>query len=390
MFRLKLIYLAAAKSKALSALWTFPSILFSALMIAWGAESAQFLVSQGLILAIISWLQTSPEFVVEGVIAWDQNITLMTANFTGATRLLIGFGLPTVYLTAFIFNLKRRQGGKKYLTRIKLEPQNSVPVMGILIPTFYAFFIVSKASLHIGDAAILIFIYLVYLYVLNRLPPQEVESLEEMEPVPRFILKQKKPVRNLLILGFFLVGGVTLYYAAHPFVDSMLALAVYLGLSEYFFVQWVAPFLSEFPEFLTASYWARTVKKAPMASMNTVSSVIAELTLLVALIPIVYSFSKGAPTVIPFDHLHRIEILLTAMQALLGFLLLVNMEYRWYEAVGLFLLWFVQLVVPHWREEIIFVYAGWIVLEIFLAIIKVRKWWAFPVFWDLMKKCFRK
>lgn len=388
MLRLKFLLLTVAKSKALSAVWTFPSILFSAILIAWGAESAQFLVSQGLILAIISWLQTAPEFVVEGLIAWDQNITLMTANFTGATRLLIGFGLPTVYLTAFIFNLKKKHHRQKYLTRLRLEPQNSIPVMGFLIPTLYAIFIVIKGSLHIGDAAILIFIYLVYLYILNKIPPQDMESLEEMEPVPRFVLKQKRVIRNSLIFGLFAAGGFLLYYMAHPFLESMLALALVLGVSEYFFVQWVAPFISEFPEFVSASYWARTVKKAPMATMNTVSSVISELTLLVALIPIVYSISKGAPSVIHFDHLHRAEILLTAMQALLGFLLLVNMEYRWYEALGLFFLWFIQFVVPHIREEIILVYAGWILLEIVLAILGKRKWWAFKVFAELMRKHF--
>src|SRR3990172_9723482 len=388
MYRLKLIFLVAIKSKALSAIWTFPSIMFSAIMIAWGAESAQFLVSQGLILAIISWLQTSPEFVVEGLIAWDQNITLMTANFTGATRLLIGFGLPTVYLTAFIFNLKKRHHKEKYLTRVKLEPQNAIPVIGFLIPSLYAIFIVIKGSLHIGDAGILIFIYLVYLYVLNKLPPQEVENLEEMEPIPRFVLKQKKPVRNLLILGFFLTGGVTLYLVAHPFVESMLALAVVLGVSEYFFVQWVAPFLSEFPEFVSASYWARTVKKAPMALMNTVSSAIAELTLLVALIPIVYSFSRGEPSIIPFDHLHRTEILLTALQALLGFVLLANMEFRWYEASGLFGLWLFQLIVPHSREEIMFVYGFWILAEIIMAFFGLRKFKVFGVFKQLVKTHF--
>src|SRR5574341_1228239 len=74
MLRLKFLLLTVAKSKALSAVWTFPSILFSAILIAWGAESAQFLVSQGLILAIISWLQTAPEFVVEGLIAWDHPV----------------------------------------------------------------------------------------------------------------------------------------------------------------------------------------------------------------------------------------------------------------------------------------------------------------------------
>ena len=45
-----------------SAIWTFPSILLSAFVIAWGAEAAQFLISQGLALAILAWLQTLPEF----------------------------------------------------------------------------------------------------------------------------------------------------------------------------------------------------------------------------------------------------------------------------------------------------------------------------------------
>jgi cation:H+ antiporter len=382
--------LVAAKSKALSALWTFPSILIAALAIAWGAESAQFLISQGFVLAIISWLQTSPEFVVEGIIAWKQNITLMTANFTGATRLLFGFGMPTVFLTAYLFNLRshKKHGRARHLKSITLKPENAVPVMGLVIPILYAVFIVIKASLHIGDAAALIVIYAAYLFIIRKIPPQEVESLEEMEPVPRFILTRPKKLRNLLILSCFLFGGTVIFFVAEPFLESMLALAVVLGLSDYFFVQWVAPFLSEFPEFISASYWARTVKKAPMALMNTVSSAIAELTLLVALIPIVYSFSRGEPSIIPFDHLHRTEILLTALQALLGFVLLANMEFRWYEALGLFGLWFFQLVVPHSREEIMFVYGFWILAEVIMAFFGLRKFVVFGVFKRLVKEHF--
>lgn len=382
--------LITAKAKATSALWTFPSILIAAMAIAWGAESAQFLISQGFVLAIISWLQTSPEFVVEGLIAWKQNITLMTANFTGATRLLVGFGMPTVFLTAYLFNLKnyKKTGRSKHLKSIKLKPENSVPVMGMLLPIAYAVFIVVKGSLHLGDAAALVVIYASYLVIIRKIPPQEHETLEEMEPVPRYILTRPKKVRNILILSCFLFGGVIIFFVAEPFLESMLALAVVLGLSDYFFVQWVAPFLSEFPEFISASYWARTVKKAPMALMNTVSSVIAELTLLVALIPIVYSISKGGPSVIPFDHLHQIEILLTALQALLGFVLLANMEFRWYEATGLFGLWFFQFMVPHSREEILFVYGFWILAEFVLAYLGLRKWEVFGVFRRLVKEHF--
>src|SRR5256885_9131028 len=89
----------------LSALWTFPSILFSSFVIAWAAEAAQFLMSQGLALAILAWLQTLPEFAVEAVIAWqagkDPSKThLAIANFTGSLRLLVGLGWPMIYFVA--------------------------------------------------------------------------------------------------------------------------------------------------------------------------------------------------------------------------------------------------------------------------------------------------
>src|SRR6187402_2038825 len=98
MMILKLIKIAtatAAKTSAWSAIWTFPSILVSAFVIAWGAEAAQFLISQGLALAILAWLQTLPEFAVEAVIAWNagrnpERSHLAIANLTGAIRLLLG------------------------------------------------------------------------------------------------------------------------------------------------------------------------------------------------------------------------------------------------------------------------------------------------------------
>ena len=50
---------------ALSALWTFPTILLSSFVVAWGAECAQFYISQGLALALLAWIQVLPEFAVE-------------------------------------------------------------------------------------------------------------------------------------------------------------------------------------------------------------------------------------------------------------------------------------------------------------------------------------
>jgi cation:H+ antiporter len=337
----------AAASGVWSALWTFPSVLASAMLIAWGAEAAQFLISQGLALAILAWLQTLPEFAVEAVIAHqagkDPNqIHLMTANFTGSLRLLVGLGWPMIYVTAAYF-YKRRSG--KRLDGINLDAEHAVEIVFLLIPILYFFVIWYKATLEWYDSVILLGIYFVYLVVLNKIPPKEEESVEDMERIPRAILAQKAAVRNAIIIALFLGGGAILYFVAHPFLESMLAIAVAAGISQFVFVQWVSPFLSEFPEKVSAFYWARKVSSAPMALMNMVSSNVNQWTVLVAMLPMVYNWSKPGPIeAIPFDEHQQLEIILTIGQSLLGFVLLANMRFVWWEAVALFGLWLLQFV----------------------------------------------
>jgi cation:H+ antiporter len=393
---IKELTVEAAKVSAWNAIWTFPSIIGSALVIAWGAESAQFLVSQGFALTMLALIQTLPEFAVEGVIAWragqvptPENIGLATANFTGALRLLVGLGWPLIYYVAAIFNIKSKTRGRS-LDPIHLDREHSVELMGLFIPTLYMFVIVLKASLNLLDSVILISMYVVYISILLRLPPLESERVEEAEPIPRFILTRKVWLRNIIIWFCFLAGAAAIFFVAEPFLESTLGLSVVLGVPAFVFVQWVAPFLSEFPEKVSAFYWAKTVKKSPMALMNMISSGIAELTLLVSIIPIIYCISRGGIYTIDFDWHHRIEILLTAIQSLLGFLLLANMQFKSYEAMGLFLLFAIQFVVPSIREEIIIIYAGWIIIELILAFTGHRKIHAFREFRMVYKKHIRK
>jgi cation:H+ antiporter len=228
--------------------------------------------------------------------------------------------------------------------------------------------------------------YVSYLYFLRKIPAQDQEKIEDAAKVPQMILRMKPIPRDLSIIALFLIGGFWLYFVAHPFLYSMLALAGLLGVSNFVFVQWVAPFLSEFPEKVTAFNWARTVRKSPMALMNMVSSNINQWTVLVAMIPIVYSFSRGEISVIHFDAHQKMEIFLTIAQSALGFILLANMEFRWYEALGLFVLWFTQFIFPHWREEITFVYIAWIVFELGGATFGRKRLRAFIEFKLLVQK----
>ncbi|PYQ05774.1 MAG: hypothetical protein DMF82_07705 [Acidobacteria bacterium] len=360
-----------------AALWTFPCMLGSAFVIAWGAEVAQFFMSQGLALAILAWLQILPEFAVEADIAWRQNVVNMTANFTGSIRLLVGLGWPMIYMVASLAH--RRQTGE-WLTQIVLEPDHSVEVVGLLVPILYFALVWWKASLGVADGVVLTVLYLAYLFVVNRMPPKDHEEAEELDAVPRAIMGLRPGVRGAAIAATFVGGGLILYLVAHPFVDSLMALAVTVGISEYVFIQWVAPFLSEFPEFLSAYRWARTVRHAPMALMNVVSSNINQWTVLAGMIPVVYSLSLGHLAAVPFDGMHRHEILLTILQSLLGLVLLMNMRYSWWEALVLFVLWFVQFCVPSLRVQVIEAYVVLIVLGFGQALFGRRRFEAFAVF----------
>ena len=360
--------LAQAGGSALSAVWTFPSILASAFLVAWGAEAAQFLMSQGLALAILAWLQTLPEFAVEAVIAWEagkdpERAHLAIANLTGAIRLLLGLWWPMIY---FVFAFFGRHRGKGRLPVIQLDPEHAVEVVGLVPPLLYFIVILLKRSFSWIDALVLIALYAAYLWVLFKNPPHEAEQLSEAPRVSQWAYRQKGWRQKAAIGGLFAVGGYLLYITAHPFLESMLAVAGLLGISQFVLVQWVAPFLSEFPEKVSAFAWARRVTHAPMALMNMVSSNINQWTVLAAMIPLVYGYSHlrhyGVWADFHFDGAQQLEVLLTLLQTALAMLLLANMEFDWLDASVIFILWLAQFLVPHWREEVAVAYGVWMVI----------------------------
>lgn len=372
-----------AMRAAWHAVWTFPSVLLSAFVMAWAAEGAQFYISQGLALALLAWLQTLPEFAVEAVIAWRGDVPLMTANFTGALRLLTGLGWPMIWVV-FMFS-ERGRGGRRWLPAIALDRQHAATVAGLAPPLAWFAWIIAKGTLDLLDAAVLLAIYGGYLVLLQRLPAAAHDTDEDLPRVVRAVLAQGEPWRRLSVLGLFVAGGLALYFTASPFLDSMKGLAISMGVSTFVFVQWVAPFLSEMPEKTSAFYWARSRNKAGMALMNMASSNVNQWTVLAAMIPIVYSIARGEPSSIPL-HEHRVELVLTLLQSALGVVILANFDFHGYEALGLFALWLAQFLVPHWREEICFLYAGWLLLEVVSVAWRPGRLRAFPEFVRLWRE----
>jgi cation:H+ antiporter len=330
-------------------------------VIAWAAESSQFFIAQGFALAILAWLQTLPEFAVEAVLAWKQQVPLLLANLTGALRLLTGFGWPVIYLTAAVTKHRRGEGKLRY---IQLENEQCVEVVGLIGPLLYMIVITVKSSLSLFDAAALTVIYIVYLLVLSKMPPEDPEEIDELEFVPRKVVTAPRTIRILAIAGMFAFGGFLIYFSAEPFLASLLAISTSIGIPAFVFVQWVAPLVSEFPEMASTFYWARTVEKAPMALMNMVSSNINQWTLLPAMLAGVYAWSVGGPKPIEFDAHQQLELILTLGQAFTGLLCLINMRLEWWEATLMLLFFSIPFAFPTAAMPVAILQFAWAAAQI--------------------------
>ena len=215
------------------------------------------------------------------------------------------------------------------------------------------------------------------------MPPREEEAAEEDEEIPRvsrWALSYTGWKRWAAVLSLLGGGGAVIYFVAEPFLTSMMALAATFGMSQFVFIQWVAPFLSEFPEKTSAFAWAKRITRAPVALLNMVSSNINQWGILSGLLAVIYCVSHGSTEPLPFDDFQRHEILLTIVQAFLGWLFLASMTFEAYEAAGLFVLWLIQFLVPSTREVMVFVYVSWIVVEVILLAAGKKKLLAFEAF----------
>lgn len=123
---LKSIDAAGAEARALSAVWTSPGAIFSALVIGWAAKAVQSLLSEVSALGVSARLQIVAEFAVETVIERDagidpEKVHLVTANVAGSLRLLVGLACGP--FRRGVLQEKKTKG--KELANVK--PRQNVP-----------------------------------------------------------------------------------------------------------------------------------------------------------------------------------------------------------------------------------------------------------------------
>lgn len=310
------------------------SIFGAAFMLSWAAELAQLDIPQSLALAFLALIAVLPEYAVDVYFAWQAGkdpsyIAYATANMTGANRLLIGLGWATV---VFAFWLKT---GARF---IKLDKGQRVEIIALTVATLYSLVIPLKGTLSWVDAIFLMTIFVVYMVISSRAHVVE----PELEGPPEMVARFRPTVRRGITLAFFAYSGLTIFTAAEPFAEGLLASGRTLGIEEFILVQWLAPLASESPEFIIAILFA--LKGNPQASMRTlVSSKVNQWTLLIGMLPLAYCVSTGQLEPMHLDTRQVEEILLTAAQSLFAVAVIASFTFSLNEAIALFVLFVSQL-----------------------------------------------
>ncbi|MBI2862664.1 MAG: sodium:calcium antiporter, partial [Chloroflexi bacterium] len=235
--------------------------------------------------------------------------------------------------------------------QVELEEGHGLELVVLLLATVYAFVLPLKGDLALFDMAILLAVFGFYVWRLARLPAEHPDLVG-----PARLIGAMPPLkRRLVTAALAIAAAVAILFVAKPFAKSLVATGVMLGIDEFLLVQWLAPLASEAPEFVVVALFAWRGASTP-ALGTLISSKINQWTLLVGMLPLVYSISLGRPDVLPLDPRQRGEVLLTAAQSLFAVALLLDLRLSLMGAGVLFSLFTFQLVFPETRMVITIVY----------------------------------
>ena len=334
-------------SDPMSALLFGITIVGAAFLLSWAAEVAQLDFSQGLALALLALIAVLPEYAVDATFAWlaaedPSYASYAVANMTGANRLLIGIAWPMVLVIAF---LRFRR------TYVELEEGHGLEVIVLLIVSLYAFLLPIKGTISLLDFGILFGMFGFYILRVARLPAEQPHLVG-----PAQFVGGLRPVRRrLVITSFALCAAAVILLVAKPFAKALVNTGEALGIDEFLLVQWLAPLASEAPEFVVVALFAWRGATTP-ALGTLVSSKINQWTLLVAMLPLVYSVALGRPEALPLDPRQQEEMVLTAAQSIFAVALLLDLRLSLVGAGLLFSLFAAQLVAPETRGVISWLY----------------------------------
>ena len=204
-------------------------IVSAAFAMSWGAEAAERDVPRALSLIVVALLAVLREYAVDVPLAWKAGTDpafapYAVANMTGSNRLLLGIGWPSVALLAWWVHGRRL---------IQLDRGNVAALLFLSGATIYSFLIPFKATISVGDSAVLIAVFTAYAIVAARS-----ESVEPHLVGPAAMIGRLSPLPRRLAVGtLFVFAAGVVAVSAEPFAEGLVTAGRRLGIDEFLLVQ---------------------------------------------------------------------------------------------------------------------------------------------------------
>jgi cation:H+ antiporter len=236
-------------------------------------------------------------------------------------------------------------------THVTLDRGHGLELVVLLVASIYAIWIPFREEISLIDMVVLAVIFAFYIWRLAKLPAEDPHLIGPAATIAALPTN----LRRIVTAALAIAAAIAIIFVAHPFSDDLVHTGTQWGIDEFLLVQWVAPLASEAPEFVVVALFA--FRGATTAAMGTlVSSKINQWTLLVGMLPLIYSISLGEASGLPLDNLQQDELFLTAAQTLCAVMFMLSLRLSGFAAITLFTLFVGQFFFRHHLIEFSVIY----------------------------------
>src|SRR3954470_1111952 len=190
------------------------AVVAAAFILAWACEAAQVDVANGLVVAVVAFVAILPEYIVEMHFAFIGHAEYVTANLTGASRLLLGFCVSMPAMAALLPERYRPQR----VGPVQLDSQHRVELAVLAVAAVWSLRAVVLGHLTLLDSLVLVTLYALYL----RLVTSAEGEAAPLVGVPAQLAALPERQRRRLVRALMTYAALVILITAVPFGNAVL------------------------------------------------------------------------------------------------------------------------------------------------------------------------
>jgi cation:H+ antiporter len=311
-------------------------VLGASFMLAWAADAGEAVFSGGLVLAAVALVGVLPEYIIEVHFAFTQQAALVTANLTGATRLLLTCAVALPLLLVLL----RRRVGAAAADPIRLAAPRRLELGMLLLSALFAVQIVVRGSLTVFDGVVLLALYVVYARRVQGTPSEE----PAVVGVAAGLLSLPQRYQRPAVAALLLVAAGVVVLIANPFTHALLQTGTSWGMDPYLLIQSVVPGATEAPELVVVAVLVTNRRPAQGLALLLAASV-SQWTLGMGSLPLAY-LAGGGGVGLPLAGREQVELGFTTALTFFVVAALATLRPARVDAILIVVVFVIQLIYP--------------------------------------------